>query len=111
MTYKVLVFLTAAIRPALVNDQSYTASIRGVVSDASQAPLPNAKVTVTDADRNTSQTVTSDNAGRYVVTALPPGHYTLAVEASGFKKYEHSVFDLQVQQQATIDMQLGLGTV
>jgi hypothetical protein len=97
--------------PVFLNAQSYTASIRGVVSDASQAPLPGAKVTVTDADRNTSQTATSDSAGRYVVTSLPPGHYRLAVEASGFKKYEHSVFELQVQQQATIDAQLGLGVV
>ncbi|HEY3454412.1 MAG TPA: TonB-dependent receptor [Bryobacteraceae bacterium] len=111
MAYKVFLFCAAAILPALLSAQSYTASIRGVVSDASQAPLPNAKVTVTDADRNTSQTVTSDNAGRYIFTALPPGHYTLAVEASGFQKYQHSVFELQVQQQATIDMQLNLGTV
>ncbi|MGH9697805.1 MAG: carboxypeptidase-like regulatory domain-containing protein [Bryobacteraceae bacterium] len=111
MAHKVLVFFTVAFMPVLLNAQSYTASIRGVVTDASQAPLPAAKVTVTDADRNTSQTATSDNAGRYVVTSLPPGHYTLAVEASGFKKYERSVFELQVQQQATIDVQLGLGMV
>src|SRR5689334_3980664 len=111
MAYKVFLFCAAAILPALLNAQSYTASIHGVVTDASQAPLPDAKVTVTDADRNTSQTVTSDNAGRYIFTALPPGHYTLAVEASGFQKYQHSVFELQVQQQATIDMQLSLGTV
>lgn len=111
MAYKVLVLFAAAIVPALLNAQSYTASIRGVLTDASQAPLPAAKVTVTDADRNTSQTATSDSAGRYVVTSLLPGHYTLAVEASGFKKYERSVFELQVQQQATIDVQLGLGMV
>ena len=86
MAYKVFLFCAAAILPALLNAQSYTASIRGVVTDASQAPLPNAKVTVTDADRNTSQTVTSDNAGRYIFTALPPGHNTLGVEASGFQK-------------------------
>src|SRR5690242_12589843 len=93
LTYKALLFCAAAILPALLNAQSYTASVRGVVTDASQAPLPSAKVTVTDADRNTSQTVTSDNAGRYIFTALPPGHYTLAVEATGFQKYQHSVFD------------------
>ena len=97
--------------PGILSAQSYTASIRGVVTDTSKSAIPGAKVTATSTSRNTSQTSMTDGSGRYVVTALPPGQYTLAVEASGFKKYEHSVFELEVQQQATIDVELAVGTV
>src|SRR5438552_16521800 len=64
---------------------SYTAAVRGVVTDASGGAIPGAIVTVMESDRNVPHTVTTDSAGRYVVTALPPGQYTLSVELSGFK--------------------------
>ena len=92
--------------PALTLAQSYTASIRGVVTDASQAGVPGAKVVATDVNHNIQHSATTDTAGRYVFTALPPGRYNLSVEAAGFNKYSHAEFELQVQQQATIDVPL-----
>jgi hypothetical protein len=89
--------------------QSFTATIRGTVTDSSGSAIPGAKVIVTEADRNVPRTVTTDESGRYVVTALPPGGYTLVVESSGFKKYSQQKFELAVQQQATIDVQLQVG--
>src|SRR5213594_3823934 len=88
---------------------SYSAAVRGVVTDASGGAVPGATVTVTESDRNVPHTVTSDSAGRYVVTALPPGRYTLSVELSGFKTYTHTNILLAVQQQATVDVSLELG--
>jgi len=76
----------AVVVAGLALGQSYTASIRGTVTDASGAAVPGAKVTVTESERNIPRTTVTDEAGRYVVTALPPGKYTLSVEASGFKK-------------------------
>ncbi len=95
--------------PALLFGQSFTAAVRGVVTDSSQAAVPAAKVTVKDVERNTEHTAQTDAMGRYVVTALPPGAYTLAVEAPGFQKFARSEFTLQVQQQATIDVELRVG--
>lgn len=97
--------------PALLPAQSYTASIRGVVTDASQGAIPTAKITVVDVDRNTQHATVTDAAGRYVVTALPPGNYTLTAEAPGFNKYSRGPFELLVQQQATIDLQMSVGTI
>ncbi len=91
--------------------QSFTASVRGVITDSSEAAVPGAKITITDVDRNTERTGQTDAMGRYVITAIPPGTYTLAVEAAGFQKTTHAAFTLQVQQQATIDMQLQVGQV
>jgi hypothetical protein len=68
-------------------------------------------VTITDTDRGTSQTTVADEAGRFVVPALPPGQYVLTVEAVGFKKFSSGRFTLAVQQQATVDARLDLGEV
>lgn len=104
-------FLLTVVVAGHVLGQSYTASIRGTVTDATGAAVPGAKVTITEAERNIPRTTVTDEAGRYVVTALPPGKYTLTVEASGFKRYVQSDFPLAVQQQATIDVQLQVGEV
>lgn len=97
--------------PVFLCAQSFTASIRGVVTDPSQAGVPAAKVVATDVSRNTEHATTTDTAGRYVLTALPPGKYTLTVEAAGFKKYAQSAFELQVDQQARVDILLAVGDV
>src|SRR5438876_3509760 len=83
---------------------SYTAAVRGVVTDVSGGAIPGATVTVTEADRNVRHTVTTDDVGRYVITALPPGRYTLSVELSGFRTYTQTNIPLAVQQQATFDV-------
>jgi len=90
--------------PALLPAQSYTASIRGVVTVASQGALPPAKITVIDVDRNTQRATVTDAAGRYVVTALPPGNYTLTAEASGFNKYSRGPFELLDYRSLNIDI-------
>jgi hypothetical protein len=105
------VAIVIVLWPAMLLAQSFTASVRGVVTDSSQSAVPNAVVTITDADRNVHQETITDSAGRYVVTALPPGRYTLTVEAAGFTRYTRAAFPLQVQQQATIDVELTVGTV
>jgi len=111
MSLRQKALLTLIALPALALAQSFTASVRGVVTDASHSAIPDAKVTITDTDRNVSQKVTTDTAGRYVFAALPPGRYTLGVESSSFGKYARSAFPLQVQQQATIDVELSVDSI
>jgi outer membrane receptor protein involved in Fe transport len=82
-----------------------------VVTDPTGASVPRAGVVVTDVDRNVQHRTVTDEAGRYAVPALPPGNYSLGVEAPGFKKYVRGPFPLAVQQQATLDVQLEVGEV
>src|SRR5688572_20244109 len=105
-----LVFLLH-ISAALVWCQSYTASVRGQVNDASGGSVPGARVVITEADRGVEHATFSDNQGRFVVTALPPGSYTLTVEAVGFKKHARGAFPLVVQEQATINVELQIGDI
>jgi len=91
--------------------QSYTASIRGLITDASQAAVPNARIIAIEATRNIRQTATSDEAGHYVLTNLPPGTYSISAEASGFKKYVRDGVVVQVNQDLTLNMTLEIGEV
>ena len=102
-----LVFLSCS----LASGQSFTASVRGTVKDASGGLVPRASVTITNADRGTSQATLADEAGRFTITALPPGQYVMTVEAAGFKRFSSGTFTLGVQQQATVDARLELGQV
>src|SRR5437763_11245808 len=106
-----LLCMTLAVSGVAGAQSSYTAAVRGVVTDASGGAIPGATVTVTESDRNVPHIVTTDAEGRYVVTALPPGQYTLSVELRGFKTYTHTNIPLAVQQQATFDVSLEVGGV
>jgi len=111
-TSRIAAFLIAAgLAPVWAWAQTYTAAVRGVVTDATGASVPRAAVSIVETDRNVAHKTVTDEAGRYVVTALPPGNYTLSVEAKGFKKYIRGPFPLTVQQQATLDVQLEVGEV
>ncbi|HWP85155.1 MAG TPA: carboxypeptidase-like regulatory domain-containing protein, partial [Terriglobia bacterium] len=91
--------------------QTFTGSIRGTITDSTQAAVPSARITATDVDRNVAFTTTTDSVGRYIFPGLPPAQYVLSVEAAGFRKATQPAFRLEVQQQATIDVQLTLGEV
>jgi hypothetical protein len=90
--------------------QTSTGSIRGTITDPSQAAVPSAKVTATDVDRGVDYSTTTDAAGRYIFPGLPPARYTLTVEAPGFQKTSEAAFSLEVQQQATVNVALSVGT-
>jgi len=54
-------------------------------------------------------TETTDEAGRYLFPALPPGVYTIRVEADGFKTYTATSLQVQVGQRVTHDVELEVG--
>ena len=91
--------------------QTEAATLRGTVRDSSQAVVTNARVTLTNVDQNRSWTATSNAAGAYDIEQVPPGRYSMTVEAPGFKRYEQSGLTLQVNQLAEVDISLQLGSV
>lgn len=89
--------------------QSTTGSIGGTVTDPSGAVIPNAAIMVTDLGTNIETRTTTDQSGSYVVTPLPIGLYSVAVEAKGFKKFVASGIQLNVQDRLRVDATLQLG--
>ena len=70
-----------------VGAQVQTAELHVTVKDAKGAVVRNATVTVEDQARGLSRTTaTSDSEGQYILLSLPPGQYTVTVEAPGFAK-------------------------
>ena len=67
--------------------QQTGATVSGTVADASNAPLPGAIVALKSAAEQ-PQTATSDAKGRYKISGLAAGTYTISVTAKGFKKFE-----------------------
>lgn len=89
--------------------QTSTGSIRGTVTDPSNAAVPNVKITATDVDRGIQYPTTTDSAGRYIFPGLPPAQYAVSAEATGFERTNQAPFRLEIQQQATLDISLTLG--
>jgi hypothetical protein len=94
-----------------LNAQVSTAELNGTVVDQTGAAVPNAKVTVTQADTGVSRQTVSDSAGNYLFTALQPSVYNLSAEASGFKRVVQNGLELQIDQRAEINLKLQLGNV
>jgi len=63
-----------------------TGDLSGTVRDPKGALVNNATVTVRDESRAFERSTKTDAEGKYQILLLPPGHYTLTVEAAGFSK-------------------------
>ena len=51
-----------------------------------------------------ARNTTSDTTGNYVITLLPPGDYQVTVEAPGFRRLVQFGLNLQINQQARLDL-------
>ena len=91
--------------------QEITGDIRGIVRDPSGAVVNGATVQVFSTDRNAAvRTAVTGGDGSYVAPLLPVGHYTVQVEAAGFKKYTAGDIDLHVSDRRVVDITLQLGS-
>lgn len=107
-----LAALTAALFvPLAMYSQSFTASVLGNVTDASGAAIPNATIVAVNSATNARVEARSDGTGRYLVSPLPPGVYTLEATATGFKKFVQGKVELAVGQQAKVDIAMAVGEI
>lgn len=98
-------FLIAAMASA----QSTLGTILGTVRDSSGAIVPNASVTVTNTDENTSQKTTTDTNGNYQVLNEKPAHYEVSVTQPGFQQTTATGLELTARQQLRVDLVLQVG--
>jgi len=89
--------------------QETTAGIQGTVKDKSGAVVSGATIEVTGPALIGVQRATTDSAGAYRLSQLPPGEYTLTVNMQGFRAYRQTGIALSAGRLPTIDIILELG--
>ena len=87
------------------------ATLTGKVTDPSGASIPGATVTATDTATGQSSKNVTDPTGTYNFVSLVPATYSLTVEKEGFKTSVQTGIALQVDQKASLDVQLQVGNV
>ncbi|NOT60686.1 MAG: carboxypeptidase regulatory-like domain-containing protein, partial [Acidobacteria bacterium] len=111
---KLLVVLCLALVASTVTTfaqaSGSTAELRGHVTDANGAAIPNAKLTLTDTAKGTARTGVSDAEGAYTFLGLLPSVYELKTEAANFTS-GLTRLELTVGQQGVADVVLKTGGV
>src|ERR1700716_3863241 len=69
--------------------------VRGLVTDPSGGAVPNSEIKIS-VGPNVIKTTRSDEGGRYQITGLAPGTYTVRVLVSGFAPYENTEFEVGI---------------
>ncbi len=103
-----IVVLSTVLVPIQSSAQS-TASISGIVKDADGSVLPGVAVIVKNDTAGTQQEVTTDAEGRYQVTALGAGTYTVSASLSGFKTATAKAISVAPGQPVAIPLVLEIG--
>ncbi|HEY6489170.1 MAG: TonB-dependent receptor [Terracidiphilus sp.] len=88
-----------------------TGTIVGTVTDSSGAVVPGATVTAINQATAAPVAARTGTDGRFVLTPLPIGNYTVVVEAASFKKVITQGVHLDIQQQALVNVVLHPGEV
>ncbi len=84
-------------------------TVLGTVTDPSGAVVPNAKVVITNTDKNQTTSVMSSESGQFTAPDLGIGHYKVRVEVPGFKVFEQNDVTLQVGDRLRVDVKLEVG--
>ena len=90
---------TGEIQSRLAND---VGGVQGVVTDASGAVVPDAKVQITHKETNQTRTATSSSGGDYNFPSLPAGTYDVVVSKEGFQTFSARGVDVSAGQVASL---------
>ncbi len=100
-----LVYFSIAMSVNL-NAQTITATLAGIVSDPNGAIVPGATVTATSNETGLSKSVTTNDDGRYTITSLQPGAYTIKIDKQGFAATTTPNIRLETGQSASLNLTL-----
>src|SRR5580692_11756386 len=82
------------------------ASLSGLVTNQSGAALPDVALTIKNVDTGVTRAITTDGAGHFEASGLPPGHFTIRAVKQGFADETRTGIRLAVSQDATVDIRM-----
>ena len=105
MFFLSVVLLAMGIAASAAAQGVQAGTIRGTIKDQQDLPVPGVTVTATSPALQGPRAGVSDTEGRYTLSALPAGTYTLKFELSGFGTIERPVavpLGVTVEQNASM---------
>ncbi len=109
---KVLTAVIFAVGLLLVPTSSFaqtssTGTIEGTVTDSTGAVVPGVTVLVSGTNLIRPQSATTNDEGTYRVSNLPPGNYTVVIEAiRGFGRYEQNNVQVNLSKSSSVAVTL-----
>jgi hypothetical protein len=86
-----------------------TGSLSGTVKDQNDAVIPGVAVTIRNTGTNLTRTAVTNDEGRWTVTLLPVGAYSVAYEKEGFKKAMTHAAGVEASVTRSIEVMLEVG--
>lgn len=111
MSFLALVILCLIAAAQHASAQQLTAQIKGTVTDASGAAVPDAEVVATNVQTGVKTTVPSRNDGRFEFLQLPVGLYKVTVTKIGFNTFAEDNIPLAINQAYSLPVTLQVGAV
>ena len=91
--------------------QEVTGGIQGTVKDPQGAVIPGATVEVSSPALIGKKTVTTDSGGYFHFDQLPPGVYSIAVNAAGFAPQTQGNLELRTGALPTVAITMQVGGI
>jgi hypothetical protein len=104
-----LLVLATLLFTIILSAQSDLGTITGLVKDPSGAMIPNANVLIRNEATGIERQTISSDTGYYIFINLPPAIYTIAVDATGFKRFETRGIKLDPNSTRAVDANLTVG--
>lgn len=92
-----------------VFSQGNAGRILGTITDQTGGTVAGATVTVTDTQRGTTRTLTTDEAGAYLAPNLVPSTYIVRAVFTGFRAAERPAIILETGKELRVDLSLQPG--
>ncbi|HTA67372.1 MAG TPA: TonB-dependent receptor [Bryobacteraceae bacterium] len=107
----IVVFAGIAPFEARLRAQAISGDLVGRVTDASGAIIPNVSVTATNTATDVKASASTNAGGEYRISNLLPGNYDVSAGAPGFSTFKLKGVPVQLNQAATVDITLTVGSV